>query len=332
MLAQRAERAREAEEVVGPDSFRFVREIGSGAFGQVFEVAHRHTRESFAMKVFKKSTVNKANLLRYTLTERRVLAEVQHPYIVSLCYAFQTSSYLVLVMELCAQGDLHRLLKRERRLPDTVATLFTAELLLALCHLHSRRILYRDLKPANVVVDDEGHAKLVDFGLSKEAAEGLYSSRSFCGSIAFIAPEILLRKSHGHTVDIYGLGVLLFTMLVGKPPFWSNDKLTLVLNIRSAPLEIPEGVTGDAASFIMRTMERRPAKRLGADGTDKVQRHPLFLDLSFEALLARKLPSDLWLTCLRRLPAAGRGKDPFESACSSAAEVSGWDYGPRSVR
>mmetsp|Transcript_172459 Transcript_172459/g.419458 ORF Transcript_172459/g.419458 Transcript_172459/m.419458 type:complete len:512 (-) Transcript_172459:580-2115(-) len=276
-------------EMIGPHSFDLLQLLGRGSFGEVFHVKHKQTQQSYAMKVIRKVRLRSRNMLRYTLTERNILAYVRHPYIVSLHYAFQTASHLVLVMQFCPRGNLQELISRERCLQESAARLYASEILLAICHMHARQTIFRDLKPENVVIDGENHALLTDFGLSKEGVRGLHGAKSFCGSLAFLAPEILLRRRHGHTVDIYNLGVLLFDMLTGRPPFFHPDPVKLFENIKHSCLEVPEYVPEAAQSLILATMEREPSRRLGAVHTADVKAHPFFSSVDFGALMRREV-------------------------------------------
>lgn len=293
-------------EDVGPESFELVGLLGRGSFGEVFQVRHRGTQLECAMKILQKDKLKRGNLLRYAKAERNVLCFIRHPYIVALHCAFQTRSHLVLVMQYCPGGDLQQMISREGRLQEAVARLYAGEILLALGHLHERDIVFRDLKPANVVVDWEGHCMLTDFGLTKAGVAALCGARSFCGSLAFLAPEILLRRGHGQAVDLYGLGVLLFTMLAGLPPFFHSDRETLCANIRHARLQVPEMVSSAAASLIYALMKREPSQRLGAGCTSEVQRHFFFDGLDFDALGRREVPVPLseFLDALGRHPGA----------------------------
>ena len=159
------------------------------------------------------------------MTERNVLGISNHPFIVKLHYAFQTPEKLFLILDYCPGGDLGEHLQREKRFSEEKARFYLAEVLLALEDLHKRDIIFRDLKPDNIVIDAEGHAKLTDFGLSKEGvlnpSEG---ARSFCGSVAYLAPEMLRRTGHGKAVDWYLLGVVFYEMLVGVPPYYANNR------------------------------------------------------------------------------------------------------------
>ena len=198
--------------------------LGKGSFGNVYLVELRSTKQRFALKVLSKKEMEKNNLVKYALTERRVLSATEHPFVVKLHYAFQTREKLCLVLDFCPGGDMGRLLHAERRLSEDHARCYGAEILLALEDLHSRNIIFRDLKPDNVVIDAEGHAVLTDFGLSKEGVEEDELQKSFCGSIAYLAPEMLRRVGHNRTVDWYLFGVLLYEMMVGCPPYFAHTK------------------------------------------------------------------------------------------------------------
>lgn len=156
-----------------------------------------------------------------------------------LNYAFQTRDKLFLILEYCPGGDLGKVLEQEKRFDEARARIYLAEILLALEDLHKRDIIFRDLKPDNVVLDTEGHALLTDFGLSKEGVLDNQAANSFCGSVAYLAPEMLKRSGHGKSVDWYLLGVLLYEMLVGMPPYFNRDREKLVSNIQKGPLLMP---------------------------------------------------------------------------------------------
>mmetsp|Transcript_26958 Transcript_26958/g.12617 ORF Transcript_26958/g.12617 Transcript_26958/m.12617 type:complete len:189 (+) Transcript_26958:188-754(+) len=184
------------------------------------------------------------------MTEKNVLSFVKHPFIVSLHWAFQTKDKLYLILDYLPAGDLGEALQRERKFSEWKARIYLAEIITAIEELHRRDIIYRDLKPDNIVLDSEGHAMLTDFGLSKEGVYTNSMARSFCGSVAYLAPEMLKKQGHGKAVDWYLLGVLLYEMLVGTPPYFCNNKEQLFLNIERGKLKIPQQLSTEAKSIL----------------------------------------------------------------------------------
>jgi protein-serine/threonine kinase len=264
--------------------------LGKGSFGEVYLVKHKRSSYVYAMKVIRKNKVIGRNLVRYAMTERNVLSYIRHPFIVRLYFAFQTPSCLVLGLEYCSGGSLAQYLHRESRLQENIVRLYIAEICMALEHLHARQVAFRDLKPDNIVIDEIGHAMLTDFGLSKEGVEGIVGAKSFCGSIRYLAPEILARKGHGVAVDLYGLGVVAYECLVGSPPFYSPNREKLFHNISSAVLNIPHYVPAPPSSLIGALMQRDPTKRIGSKQTSDVRQHPWFDGMDFEKVLLREVP------------------------------------------
>eukprot|EP00927_Polykrikos_kofoidii_P032348 TRINITY_DN27590_c0_g1_i1.p1 TRINITY_DN27590_c0_g1~~TRINITY_DN27590_c0_g1_i1.p1 ORF type:complete len:681 (-),score=122.46 TRINITY_DN27590_c0_g1_i1:220-2181(-) len=275
---------------VGPDDFDIVKQLGRGSFGEVYLVKCKHTQQEYAMKILLLQKVRRNNTMRYAYTERNVMTYIKHPYIVSLYYAFQTFNHLVMVVQYGHGGNLQSLISSEKKLQEDRARIYEAELLLAIVHLHLRNIVFRDMKPENVVLDREAHCMLIDFGLSKEGVEDVRGGKSFCGSPAFIAPEIIQNAEHGKAVDIYGLGVMLYAMLSGMPPYYHRDKATLLKNITNATLTFPDIMRPKAVSLVEALMQRDPSKRLGAGNTEEVQSHPFFEEIDFDALLRREVP------------------------------------------
>lgn len=212
------------EERIGPSNFLCHALLGKGSFGEVYLVEKRNTKTLYAMKVLSKDKIMGQNLVKYAMTERNVLSITNHPFIVKLNYAFQTTDKLFLILDYCPGGDLAEHLARENRFSEERAKIYLCEIVLALEDLHKRDIIFRDLKPDNVVLDPIGHAMLTDFGLSKEGVMDSRSAKSFCGSIAYLAPEMLKRSGHGKAVDWYLLGVLFYEMLIGIPPYFTNNK------------------------------------------------------------------------------------------------------------
>ena len=241
-------------------NFMPIMKLGQGSFGQVYlcekftikpSGARIPTGKLYAMKILNKKQIMGNNLVKYAKTERDVLTYVRHGFIVGLKYAFQTPEKLFLLLEYAPCGNMSRTLHRDKRFDEDRAKIYLAEIVLAIEDLHKRDIIFRDLKPDNIVFDEDGHAMLTDFGLSKEGIQNNSAARSFCGSPAYLAPEMLKRQGHGKSVDWYLLGVLLYEMLVGIPPYYSNNKEQLYENIRSGPLKLPNFLTPDAKDMLI---------------------------------------------------------------------------------
>ena len=214
---------------VSLDNFEIIEPLGKGSFGSVFLVIKKgeNPKKYYAMKILEKDKVLSQNLVRYARTERNVLSLASHQFIVGLNFAFQSKSRLYLIMDYAPGGDMGMSLANHRRFQVDLARVYAAEIVLALEYLHKKDIIFRDLKPDNVVFDSEGHAMLTDFGLSKTGVGSSDVSQSFCGSVAYLAPEMLRRSGHSRSIDWYLLGVLIYEMLVGVPPYFNTSKSKL---------------------------------------------------------------------------------------------------------
>ena len=176
------------------------------------------------------------------------------------------------------------MLRLEGKFEEGRAKIYAAEILLAIASLHKRDIIFRDLKPDNVVIDFQGHCKLTDFGLSKEGIQDTSQARSFCGSLAYMAPEMLKLSGHGKSVDWYLFGVLLYEMLVGDPPYYSNSEVELINNIQNAALKLPNFLPRSAKSLLSSLLNRNPSQRIGAGprGADEIKEHEFFKGLDWD--------------------------------------------------
>ncbi|CAK4081023.1 unnamed protein product [Aphanomyces euteiches] len=271
--------------------FKMIQVIGRGSFGKVVLVGHHATKKLYAMKMLNKANIVKRKQVEHTRTERRVLGYTKHPFIVGLHYAFQTPQRLYFVLDYCPGGELFYHLTRMKKLPEHMACYYAAEITLALEHLHSLGVVYRDLKPENILLTKEGHVKLADFGLAKEGiTDGVNGTNSLCGTPEYLPPEILDRLGHGTAVDWWNLGMVLYEMLTGLPPWYTNDRQKLFDRLRSARLHFPPYVSRKAENLIRLLLNRNPAERLGARGAADVKAHPFFDSIDWTALLALKMP------------------------------------------
>lgn len=266
--------------------FKIIRVIGKGSFGKVFLT--RHAAGIFAMKVLKKSNIVKRNQVEHTKTERSVLGYVRHPFVVGLHAAFQTKDKLFFVLDYCAGGELFCHLQKLGKFTEARARFYTAELCLALEHVHAYGVVYRDLKPENVLLDSRGHIRLTDFGLSKEGVTSHHKgAHSFCGTPEYLAPEILARRGHGRAVDWWSLGALLYEMVTGLPPFYSRDREQLFQGIKNGNLTYPQYLSGDCRTLLRGLLKREPSERLGSGPSDanEIKQHRFFCSVDWDALL-----------------------------------------------
>uniref|UniRef100_A0A1D5Q6C8 non-specific serine/threonine protein kinase n=1 Tax=Macaca mulatta TaxID=9544 RepID=A0A1D5Q6C8_MACMU len=271
---------KEGHEKADPSQFELLKVLGQGSFGKVFlvkKISGTDARQLYAMKVLKKATLKVRDRVR-TKMERDILVEVNHPFIVKLHYAFQTEGKLYLILDFLRGGDLFTRLSKEVMFTEEDVKFYLAELALALDHLHSLGIIYRDLKPENILLDEEGHIKLTDFGLSKESIDHEKKAYSFCGTVEYMAPEVVNRRGHTQSADWWSFGVLMFEMLTGTLPFQGKDRKETMTMILKAKLGMPQFLSPEAQSLLRMLFKRNPANRLGAgpDGVEEIKRHSFF--------------------------------------------------------
>lgn len=273
------------------EDFELVRVIGKGSFGKVTLVRKKSDSKLYAMKVLTKQNIIKRKQVEHTKTERNVLGRLNHPFIVKLHYAFQTDVKLYFVLDYAAGGELFFHLSRMKKFPDYMARFYAAEIALALDAMHQHGVVYRDLKPENILLDGEGHIKLADFGLAKEGVVNpTEGASSLCGTPEYLSPEVLDRQGHGTAVDWWNLGMVLYEMLTGLPPWYTTDRDKLFDRLRNAPLKFPFYVGRPAASLIQALLNRNPVQRLGSGGGAEVRSHGFFHNLDWDAMYRREIP------------------------------------------
>lgn len=278
------------KERVTKADFQVLKVIGRGGFGKVLLVSKTKTHEILAMKVLRKDFLIETNNVEYSIAERDILRQVRHPYIVGLHYAFQTKGRIYLVMDYMNGGQLLFHLKKQAMFTEDLARFYAAEVVLAIEHLHGMGIAHRDLKPENILLDNEGHIALTDFGFAKEM--GTEISKTFCGTLEYMAPEILLKKGHDKSVDWWSLGILMYDMMTGKPPFRHNNQGTLTQKIIKEKARMPPFLSREAHSVIGGLLQKDPKKRLGCGpkGIAGLKSHPFFKPINWVLMSARGVP------------------------------------------
>ncbi|KAJ7937273.1 putative serine/threonine protein kinase [Mycena leptocephala] len=268
-----------------PRDFEFLKLIGRGTFGKVFQVRKKDTKRIYAMKVLSKKEIVAKKEVAHTIGERKILQRsLESPFLVGLKFSFQTDADLYLVTDFKSGGELFWHLQRETRFSEERARFYIAELILALEHLHKYDIVYRDLKPENILLDATGHVALCDFGLSKPDLRSDELTTTFCGTTEYLAPEMLLDE-HGYSkiVDFWSLGVLLFEMCCGWSPFYAEDTQQMYKNICFGKIRFPKGaINEDGKQFVKQLLNRNPKHRLGAvRDAEELKEHPFFSSMDW---------------------------------------------------
>ncbi|XP_036398174.1 ribosomal protein S6 kinase alpha-1 isoform X1 [Megalops cyprinoides] len=299
---------KEGSEKADASQFELLKVLGQGSFGKVFlvrKITPPDNSQLYAMKVLRKATLKVRDRVR-TKMERDILADVNHPFVVKLHYAFQTEGKLYLILDFLRGGDLFTRLSKEVMFTEEDVKFYLAELALGLDHLHGLGIIYRDLKPENILLDEEGHIKLTDFGLCKEAIDHEKKAYSFCGTVEYMAPEVVNRQGHIHSADWWSFGVLMFEMLTGSLPFQGKDRKETMNLILKAKLGMPQFLSAEAQSLLRALFKRNPANRLGSgpDGAEEIKRHCFFSTIDWNKLFRREIKPPF-------KPAVARPDDTF---------------------
>lgn len=291
------------------EAFDLLKVIGKGSFGKVMQVRKKDTQRVYALKTIRKAHIaSRPGEITHILAERTVLALVNNPFIVPLKFSFQNPDKLYLVMSFVNGGELFYHLQREGKFDESRSRFYAAELLCALEHLHGFNVVYRDLKPENILLDYTGHIALCDFGLCKLNMSETEKTNTFCGTPEYIAPELLESQGYTKTVDWWTLGVLLYEMMTGLPPFYDENVNVMYQRILRDPLLFPPDMSHEAKGVMTGLLQRDPSKRLGHNGADEIKRHPFFARyVDWGKLLAKKI------------------QPPFKPSVESVLDVANFD-------
>ncbi|NP_001011581.1 cGMP-dependent protein kinase foraging [Apis mellifera] len=303
--------------------------LGVGGFGRVelVQIAGDSSR-SFALKQMKKAQIVETRQQQHIMSEKRIMGEADCDFVVKLFKTFKDRKYLYMLMEACLGGELWTVLRDKGHFDDGTTRFYTACVVEAFDYLHSRNIIYRDLKPENLLLDSQGYVKLVDFGFAKRLDHGR-KTWTFCGTPEYVAPEVILNKGHDISADYWSLGVLMFELLTGTPPFTGGDPMktyNIILKGIDA-IEFPRSITRNATALIKKLCRDNPAERLGYQkgGISEIQKHKWFDGFNWEGLRARTLEPPIMPRVQNATDTTNFDEYPPDSDPPPPDDISGWD-------
>jgi len=290
------------------DDFEIISVIGRGFYGKVTLVKHKESNELFALKSVHKKRLLSENKTHTIIAEKNILIKTSHPFIVGLKFTFQTESKLYLGLEFVPGGDFYNYLRRRKFFPPGAVRLYAAEIALALNHLHSLGVIYRDLKPENVLIDKEGHIRLTDFGLAKplDISNDEETTSTFCGTNEYLAPELVLSQDYSYPIDWWALGILMYEMSFGRPPFADRNRKQLFIKILKETPSFPIGTSPELIDIIKLLLEKSPSKRASFA---KIASHKYFEKIQFSQLEKKQITPPIRLN--------GSTLDNFDSTFTS---------------
>ncbi|KAJ1651856.1 hypothetical protein IWQ61_007676 [Dispira simplex] len=281
------------------ENFDLIKVIGRGCMGKVFLARDKTTDEIVAIKSISKEKVLRQNEIGHILSERDILTEItnsNHPYLMKLRCSFQNEGQLFLVLDYLPGGDIATQLARYFRFSENRVRFYAAEIILGLEKLHDMGIIYRDLKPENMLLDRQGHILLTDFGLSKKFTlttdcKSRQRTTTFCGTAEYLAPEMLRGKAYDRGIDFWSLGTCMYEMVTGTTPFWAENHSTMYQRVLFDRLQFPGNISPEFRSLVMGLLTKDPRHRLGngEHGIAQLKAHPFFADISWEAFAQRKV-------------------------------------------
>ncbi|CAI2369862.1 unnamed protein product [Moneuplotes crassus] len=264
--------------------FNIIALVGKGSFSKVHLVQKKDNGQYYAMKELKKiSLINERKKSR-VLTEKKIFLQFNNPFIVKMYYAFQTVDKIYFILDFVNGGELYSHMVKESRFSETKTKFYAAEMVIALKTLHEAGVIYRDLKPNNVLLDSQGHIKLIDFGLSKFLEPNKEPTTSVVGTPNYIAPEILVQSEHTHMIDWWSFGVILYEMISGAPPFLDRNCFThkdIYKNILNKKIFMSRKFSKDAKDLVSKLLRRDPKRRLGIKGVHEIMNHPFFKEVDW---------------------------------------------------
>ena len=273
------------------EDFKILKILGRGSFGKVCLVEYLPTHEIYAMKSLKKDILIQEEKIESTLLEKEILENINHPFLVGLVFCFQTEQRINFVMPFIPGGELFQHLKKVKHFSEQKVKFYAAQIAIAIQYLHDMGIVYRDLKPENVLIDEKGYLRLTDFGLAKKLKDGEMTN-SFCGTPEYLAPEIINGKGYDKNADWWAFGILIYEMICGIPPFYVQDLDKMYTLIKNEKIKFDRKflISKDAKDLMTRLLEKNVENRLCShEGIEEIKKHPFFKSIDFDAILRKEV-------------------------------------------